>query len=55
MRNLGTNSCLDTLAQNNQGGVPGLYPCHKMGTNQVMFEIFLKQKKEGIVKGSSFE
>lgn len=34
VRNLGTNSCLDTLAQNNQGGKPGLYPCHKMGTNQ---------------------
>ena len=27
--------CLDTLAQNNQGGQPGLYPCHKMGNNQV--------------------
>jgi len=41
VKNLGTNSCLDTLAQNNQGGVPGLYPCHKMGTNQ--FFIFTKK------------
>ena len=34
VRNLGTDSCLDTLAQNNAGGKPGLYPCHRMGTNQ---------------------
>jgi len=43
IRNLGTNSCLDTLAQNNQGGKPGLYPCHKMGTNQ--FFIFTKRSE----------
>ncbi|XP_066912297.1 polypeptide N-acetylgalactosaminyltransferase 13-like isoform X1 [Clytia hemisphaerica] len=43
IKNLGTNSCLDTLAQNNAGGRPGLYPCHKMGTNQ--FFIFTKRKE----------
>ncbi|XP_047136155.1 polypeptide N-acetylgalactosaminyltransferase 13 [Hydra vulgaris] len=41
VKNLGTLSCLDTLAQNNQGGKPGLYPCHKMGTNQ--YFIFTKK------------
>ena len=35
VKNRGTQSCLDTLAQNNQGGKPGLYPCHGLGTNQV--------------------
>lgn len=43
VKNLGTQSCLDTLANNNQGGKPGLYPCHKMGTNQ--FFIFTKKSE----------
>merc|ERR1719427_268447 len=34
VQNMGTDTCLDTLAANNQGGKPGLYQCHKMGTNQ---------------------
>jgi len=34
VKNMGTGTCLDTLAQNNQGGNPGLYPCHGLGTNQ---------------------
>ncbi|EDO45830.1 predicted protein, partial [Nematostella vectensis] len=34
IRNLGTNTCLDTLAKNEAGGEPGMYMCHGMGNNQ---------------------
>eukprot|EP00795_Rhopilema_esculentum_P014779 gene14779-5885_t len=44
IKNLGTGTCLDTLAQNNQGGKPGLYPCHGLGTNQ----FFMLTKKNEI-------
>ena len=35
IKNLGTLNCFDTLAQNVKSGKPGLYSCHKMGSNQV--------------------
>jgi len=39
--NIGTKSCLDIMDEKNEGGYPSLFPCHKMGGNQVNELLFL--------------
>eukprot|EP00112_Aurelia_sp_Birch-Aquarium-sp1_P019291 Seg4740.1 transcript_id=Seg4740.1/GoldUCD/mRNA.D3Y31 product="Polypeptide N-acetylgalactosaminyltransferase 5" protein_id=Seg4740.1/GoldUCD/D3Y31 len=43
LKNLGTQTCLDTLGLTAQGSRPGLYACHGLGNNQ--FFMFTKKNE----------